>query len=69
MHIAQLKVAVAMTLANTKSSQNAVPGRPISIKIDKDDELGYGVDYSFKFRVELFFIFLRVLHGWGIDIN
>ena len=51
---AQLKeeLAVGITLANTMSSQDAVPGRPIStnsgIKIAKDDEivcLRYSVDF------------------------
>ena len=72
---AQLKeeLAVGITLANTMSSQDTVPGRLIStnsgIKIDKDDELvclRYSVHYRSEFRIELFFIFVRVLHGWSI---
>ena len=67
---AQLKkeLSVGITLANTMSSQDALPCRPVTtnpgIKIAEDDELvciGSSINGSSEFRIEFLLIFIRVL--------
>ena len=58
------------------SSQHAFPGRPVGpdsgIEVTKNDEfilLGYFMYGGSEFRIEFFFVFIRVLHCGSIDTD